>query len=429
MSFLNWLARRYQQQAPLPPGQVSAKRFSRIYPVNVPGLSRLGLLLTAFIVSLLVWSVVMTFSETTQARGTVISSAGEAQIRARVAGTLVDIPVKLGQRVEKNQVLFTVAQDYGGQQGSVPAFEAARYRQEQQEAQTRIEELAQSVTQLKDNLQQQQLLIDRQIATARIKIRQNRALVSNTRATLEAWQKMQHEGYVAHNELNKHNNDYLNAELNLQQEESGLLQLKSNQRELADNHKVQFNELANQSLSLRNRISEIERTLASRGSKTLSMLAPASGYVVAINFPPGHAVGQENEVVMVVRQHLNSPLEGYIYIPSSGAGRIREGERVRVHFDAWPVDKYGAVNARLKAFYPVSVDAKSALLPLPQGQSWYLARIDLPASFIDADRQTRLIMDGMTFSADVVLDTRPVIALLIAPLNRIRTRFLGYGDA
>jgi len=93
------------------------------------------------------------------------------------------------------------------------------------------------------------------------------------------------------------------------------------------------------------------------------------------------------------------------------------------------VDKYGAVNARLKAFYPMSIDAKSALLPLPQGQSWYLARIDLPASFIDADRQTRLIMDGMTFSADVVLDTRPVIALLIAPLNRIRTRFLGYGDA
>ncbi len=40
---------------------------------------------------------------------------------------------------------------------------------------------------------------------------------------------------------------------------------------------------------MKNRISEIDRNLSSRGSSTMAMLAFADGYVVRINFRrPGH---------------------------------------------------------------------------------------------------------------------------------------------
>lgn len=407
---------------------VTGNKYARIYRVNIPTLKAVSTLFSLFFICLLTYSIIIDFSETTPARGVIISAKGDAEVRAKASGTIVDIPVTVGQYIEENQVLFTLTQDYGGKDGSVIDYEAKRYQQEKNRAEIRIRELKLSVEKLKANLILQHKLIDAQIAASEIKINKTKQLVKNTQQTLDSYKKMIDRGYVSQLDLNQRTNDLLNAQLNLKLEETSILQLESNKSSLTNNTNFQIDDLSNQALSLSSRVSEIDRTLASRGSKSLAMLAPISGYVVAINFPPGRAVTQDNEVVMVIRHDLNSPLEGYVYIPSTGAGRIHPGESVKVHFDAWPVDKYGTVTTTLKDFYPVNIDAKSALITLPQGQTWYLARISLPASFTDPNKHQRLLMGGMTLGADIVVDKKPLIAMLIAPLDRVRARFLGSDD-
>ena len=84
---------------------------------------------------------------------------------------------------------------------------------------------------------------------------------------------------------------------------------------------------------MKNRISEIDRNLSSRGSSTMAMLAPADGYVVAINFPPGRAITQNSEVVVVIRKNTAASMEG-IYVPATGVGRVAKGDKVKLRFDS-----------------------------------------------------------------------------------------------
>ena len=39
-------------------------------------------------------------------------------------------------------------------------------------------------------------------------------------------------------------------------------------------------------------------------------------------------------------------------------------------------------------------------------------------------QQKRLLMGGMTVNADIVIDRKPLINLLIAPLEQVRKRFI-----
>ncbi|MFR3708052.1 MAG: HlyD family efflux transporter periplasmic adaptor subunit [Enterobacter hormaechei] len=163
---------------------------------------------------------------------------------------------------------------------------------------------------------------------------------------------------------------------------------------------------------MKNRISEIERNLSSRGSSTMAMLAPSDGYVVAINFPPGRAITQNSEVVVVIRKNTAATMEGYLYVPATGVGRVAKGDKVKLRFDSWPVDKYGSVEATLSDFYEVNIDAHSALIPLQEGQNYYLAKVRVLLVF-DPDKKKRMLMSGMTVNADIVIDHKPLINLLL----------------
>lgn len=398
--------------------------FSKSYHINAPRLKAVLTLFIAFFLCLLVFAIVFNFSETTLARGVLIPAQGDVEVRARESGTLVDFAVRPGQYVKENDPLFTVSQDYGGKQGSVVQFDRQQMEAEKKRSEQRIQAIEDSIASYRKNLAQQLALTDKQIAVSRDKVKKLRALLKNSTDTYEAWKSVSGKGYVSRVDLDKSHNDVLNAQLNLTLEESTILELEARKTSLTDSTQSQIDSLSEEQLYVKNRISEIDRNLSSRGSSTMAMLAPADGYVVAINFPPGRAITQNSEVVVVIRKNTAATMEGYLYVPAMGVGRVAKGDKVKLRFDSWPVDKYGSVEATLSYFYEVNIDAHSALIPLQEGQNYYLAKVRVPSWFTDPDKKKRMLMGGMTVNADIVIDRKPLINLLIAPLERVRKRFI-----
>ncbi|WP_171853654.1 HlyD family secretion protein [Enterobacter hormaechei] len=398
--------------------------FSKSYHINAPRLKAVLTLFIAFFLCLLVFAIVFNFSETTLARGVLIPAQGDVEVRARESGTLVDFAVRPGQYVKENDPLFTVSQDYGGKQGSVVQFDRQQMEAEKKRSEQRIQAIEDSIASYRKNLAQQLALTDKQIAVSRDKVKKLRALLKNSTDTYEAWKSVSGKGYVSRVDLDKSHNDVLNAQLNLTLEESTILELEARKTSLTDSTQSQIDSLSEEQLYVKNRISEIDRNLSSRGSSTMAMLAPSDGYVVAINFPPGRAITQNSEVVVVIRKNTAATMEGYLYVPATGVGRVAKGDKVKLRFDSWPVDKYGSVEATLSVFYEVNIDAHSALIPLQEGQNYYLAKVRVPSWFTDPDKKKRMLMGGMTVNADIVIDRKPLINLLIAPLERVRKRFI-----
>ncbi|WGZ49108.1 HlyD family secretion protein [Enterobacter hormaechei] len=239
--------------------------FSKSYQINAPRLKTVLTLFIAFFLCLLVFAIAFNFSETTLARGVLIPAQGDVEVRARESGTLVDFAVRPGQYVKENDPLFTVSQDYGGKQGSVVQFDRQQMEAEKKRSEQRIQAIEDSIASYRKNLAQQLALTDKQIAVSRDKVKKLRALLKNSTDTYEAWKSVSGKGYVSKVDLDKSHNDVLNAQLNLTLEESTILELEARKTSLTDSTQSQIDSLSEEQLYVKNRISEIDRNLSSRG--------------------------------------------------------------------------------------------------------------------------------------------------------------------
>ncbi len=194
-----------------------------------------------------------------------IPAQGDVEVRARESGTLVDFAVRPGQYVKENDPLFTVSQDYGGKQGSVVQFDRQQMEAEKKRSEQRIRAIEDSIASYRKNLAQQLALTDKQIAVSRDKVKKLRALLKNSTDTYEAWKSVSGKGYVSKVDLDKSHNDVLNAQLNLTLEESTILELEARKTSLTDSTQSQIDSLSEEQLYVKNRISEIDRNLSSRG--------------------------------------------------------------------------------------------------------------------------------------------------------------------
>ncbi len=239
--------------------------FTKSYQINAPRLKTVLTLFIAFFLCLLVFAIAFNFSETTLARGVLIPAQGDVEVRARESGTLVDFAVRPGQYVKENDPLFTVSQDYGGKQGSVVQFDRQQMEAEKKRSEQRIQAIEDSIASYRKNLAQQLALTDKQIAVSRDKVKKLRALLKNSTDTYEAWKSVSGKGYVSKVDLDKSHNDVLNAQLNLTLEESTILELEARKTSLTDSTQSQIDSLSEEQLYVKNRISEIDRNLSSRG--------------------------------------------------------------------------------------------------------------------------------------------------------------------
>ena len=101
------------------------------------------------------------------------------------------------------------------------------------------------------------------------------------------------------------------------------------------------------------------------------------------------------------------------------------------------VSALDACRSRLKAFIRGRTPLRDEADDILQEVTYQLIRVEQPVENIaawlfraarnemtDRARKKRMLMGGMTVNADIVIDRKPLINLLIAPLERVRKRFI-----
>ncbi|MCQ4106844.1 biotin/lipoyl-binding protein, partial [Erwinia persicina] len=142
-----------------PAAKLAKRQYARVYNINLPGLKLALMMFALFFLCLIIYCCVVEYSETTLAQGVVINAKGDVQVRAKASGTIMNIPIKEGQYVKANQILFSLSRDYGGKEGSVIEYEAAHYLSEIKRNNDRMRNMTSSVDNLKRNLTRQLAII------------------------------------------------------------------------------------------------------------------------------------------------------------------------------------------------------------------------------------------------------------------------------
>ncbi len=187
--------------------------------------------------------------------------------------------------------------------------------------------------------------------------------------------------------------------------------------------------LAAQEETIKRGIAATTRELAeTEARRSLSIPAPQTGTVTAIQATPGAAVRPGMSLLSIVPRGM--PHEAHLYAPSRAVGFVRTGQMVLLRYRAYPYQKFGRYRGSV-----VSV-SRSPIEPaeLPSGFAAGASRDGNPGGAPEAlyrivvrlERQEVTVygkpmplQPGMQLDADILLDRRRLYQWMFDPLRAL----------
>lgn len=159
-------------------------------------------------------------------------------------------------------------------------------------------------------------------------------------------------------------------------------------------------------------LSEQRAGLARLGEIVLT--APVAGKVGDITSQVGQRARPDISLASIIPR--GSRLEIWLYAPSRAVGFVRPGQDVRLHFDAFPYQKYGAGRGKVTAVSRVAIDPSMIDASLGIDEPVFRICVAIERAIPKLSGDAARLRPGMTLSADLVLERRRLWEVLFAPI-------------
>lgn len=350
--------------------------------------------------------------------GELLPEKGMLIVPPPVSATVVDIPVKEGQLVKKDDVLMVLSSEVSTQMGQtrqVIAENLVGQRERlQQDLQTlaklhavEMKGLSDTIASLK--LQQEQL---------RLQLTHRRKQVALAKLQLDKLNAMHQEGYASNRQLEEQESNLLDSQARYQEY----------QRQLLDTSQkiVQAEQqLHEKPLDDEKKRNDIERQLAdnrqsmaeNEARRSIELRAPKNGYVGMIMVKNGQMLNAGQSAVAILPN--NTDLVARIMVNTQSIGFIQPGQRVVLRYKAFPYQKFGqqygkVIEVSRTALSPQEVTTLTGKNNVQEQQ--YRVLVSLDKQTINAYSQNEKLKPGMALDADFIVDKRRLYEWVLEPI-------------
>ncbi len=353
--------------------------------------------------------------------GYLAPTAGIAKIFAVKAGTIKDIYVKEGEAVKKGQSLLTVetsqiaenGQDVNAgmlapmelQQTSLKnqiGAEQERMKSEQARLTATMAGLETEISELRAQIESQteQFRISSQLVSSVTGLAA-RGVVSELDykkrqvAALEQKQKL----------------DSLNQQLAARQNQ--LTETRSSLEQLPIDTAGKVQGLRTELATTEQRIAEIT------GRRAYEIRAPAAGRVTTLQATVGQSVDTTHPELEILPD--DSVLQADLFVPTRAIGFVQPGQEVRILYDAFPYQQFGAYHGRVIEISQTILTRTDTIGPIELKEPAYRVKVALDRPDIDAYGKRIPLQADMLLRADIILEKRTLMRWFLDPLLSVRT--------
>lgn len=171
---------------------------------------------------------------------------------------------------------------------------------------------------------------------------------------------------------------------------------------------------------LRSQRSQLQQQITSQESERRVVLkSPIAGKLASLQVQKGSAVLPNDLLATVLPENLTMVAE--VYVPSSAIGFIKPGQRVRLMYDAFPVQQFGTFEGEVQRV------SDFILMPseLPQTfsvrEATFKVQIAIANDSIFLESGSASMRPGMLLAAEIILESRSLLDWLLEPI-RLRQR-------
>ncbi|AZD73504.1 HlyD family secretion protein [Pseudomonas chlororaphis subsp. aurantiaca] len=380
-------------------------------------------LATALAVSVAAFFFFGSYTKRSTISGQLVPVGGQVKVYVPQAGIVFEKFVHEGQRVKRGEPLLTISSErYGSDAEPVQAGISRQLEHRRDSLRGELEKVLRLQLDERDSLSNKVASLQRELAILARQADSQRRLVALSSDATQRYQGLMDKGYISVDQLQQRQAELLGQRQALQglERERATLQQQLTERrnELAGLGARQ----ANQQADIQRQLSALEQNLAeSEAKRTLLVTAPETGIATAVLADIGQTVDSSRPLLSIVP--ADAPLQAELYAPSKSIGFIKPGDSVLIRYQAYPYQKFGQYQGRVRSISRTSVpfaELASMAGAVPglgkDGEQLYRLQVSLDKQMVTAYGQPRPLQSGMLLDADVLQDTRRLYEWVLEPL-------------
>ncbi|MEZ3501471.1 HlyD family secretion protein [Pantoea sp. KPR_PJ] len=350
--------------------------------------------------------------------GELLPKNGMLIIPPPVSATVIDIPVKEGQHVEKGDVVMVLSSEVSTQLGQTRQVIAENLTAQRQRLQQDLTTLSkvhdvemQGLTETLNSLKLQREQLKLQLA-------HRKKQVALMQVQLNKLKAMHGQGYASSRQVEEQESNLLDSQARYQEYQRQILDTSQKISQAQQ-------QLHEKPLDFEKKRNDIERQLAdnrqsmaeNEARRSFELRAPKSGYVGMIMVKTGQMVNAGQSAVAILPS--DSELVARIMVNTQSIGFIQPNQRVVLRYKAFPYQKFGQQYGRVievsrTALSPQEVSVMTGKSNVQEQQ--YRVIVALDKQTIKAYAQNEPLKPGMALDADFIVDQRHLYEWVMEPL-------------
>jgi membrane fusion protein len=365
---------------------------------------------------LVLWLCFGSYTRTAAIGGALVPRDGQVSITTVQEGEVVGLRALEGASVQAGQVLFELrsaraSASHGATEAAVAALLQSRRRSLQrdqwlQRQRDRQREAAAAV-------QRQSRLAELSQADTQLTLQRNRVALAEQ--GVRRYLSLQESGFVSLVQLQERQADLLDQQQRLAELERSQAALR-HALQSADQERLdeQWRSQRELEATQRELASLDESAVEAETRRAWLVRAPHAGVLSNILAVPGQNVAAGATLAWLLP--ATAVLEAELFAPSRAAGFLQPGLPVRLRYQAYPYQKFGLQEGRIREVSATTLHAGA------QGEPVYRVRVSLGRQSLVVQGRQQALRAGALVDANVLLDRRRLYEWLLEPLYALRSR-------
>lgn len=374
----------------------------------------------ALVTGLLTYLILGSYTKRATAIGYLIPAGGLVRIFAPISGVISERFAEEGKIVSKDDVLFIISDErtqliQGGHLRIGDSHIQSLKQRRDNLLKAKDLSIA-SAIQNENTIKNRIEVIDEELRQRDLQINLQANRVESALKLLQRYKRLSEARAVSEVEMQERNDIY-------EAQQAELLNMQRQKIELRRTLRNFENELRQAPILREQGIADINKELYLLAQETYeaeardkyAITAPMNGMISSVNAQLGQSTNGQAIANLLPEGSL---LKANLYLPSRAIGFIKNGQKVKIRYQAYPYQKFGQYDGIVDEISrtPMRIDEIPTILPLAIQEGVYRVSVKLNSQNITAYGRDMPLRAGMIIEADIEQDRRRLIEWVLEPL-------------
>jgi len=361
------------------------------------------------------------YSRKETVRGWLVASDGVVRITHNATGIVESIGTKLGAHVSAGDSLIFVSQDTFLESGRSSGNELMSELAKQSASLRRRVQLVREEADIEQSsiAMQLGLINEERKSISRGRIEQQRRLEAASNI-LTRLRSAASDGAISHWDVSRKEDERAVLKQALGRMKQDQLALERERDQLLARERSLPVETERTISTLNSQRSRLQQQITEQKSmRHIVLKSPIAGRLASLEVHRGAALLPNQLLATVVPESLSLVAE--VYVPSSAIGFIERGQHVRLIYDAFPQQQFGAfagVVDRISEFVLLPSEVPQTFFPR---EATFKIRIAIDRDFVAIEGGDAPLRPGMLLAAEIILESRSLLDWLLEPIRLRRS--------